>query len=472
MRCCLFGTPEISERLVWRFALRGLARKEGPRVLSKLPAGNLPRVLLVEDSRTFTTVLVHRFREEAGVEVVACSTFGDVREVLAKQDQHFVLAVVDLNLVDSPHGEVLEHALESGIPTVVFTSSFDFNSRAKTFHKNIADYVIKDSDRAFDLIVSSVQRILSNRNIRVLVADSPESGKSQLVEMLQTQQFLVQHVTSFEAAKKALAAFPDIELAMIDYRLEGSNGVELVRYIRREHPSDRMRIIGLATNDDPLVSASFLRAGASDFLFRPFLLEEFQCRVAQNVDTLNQIRKLRAIASRDFLTDMYNRRHFFELGPTLVKHCLERGDSCCAAVLDIDHFKKFNDVYGHETGDFVLKTVARKLRELVDDNYHLTARLGGEEFGILFRNMSVQQATEYCDFIREEIGQTLVVVKGEQLCVNVSVGVADIVEEETFDNYLHAADQYLYMAKNSGRNRVFSDYSIVQMFADRSKASA
>jgi len=139
-------------------------------------------------------------------------------------------------------------------------------------------------------------------------------------------------------------------------------------------------------------------------------------------------------------------------------------------VLDIDHFKKFNDTYGHETGDLVLKTVARKLRQMIDGETHLIARLGGEEFAILLRNMDVREATEYCDLLREEIARTNILFEDEELSVRVSIGVAIISAEETFDNYLHAADQYLYMAKNSGRNRVFSDYSITQLFADRQKA--
>jgi diguanylate cyclase (GGDEF)-like protein len=258
---------------------------------------------------------------------------------------------------------------------------------------------------------------------------------------------------------------------MIDYTLPGMNGVDLVKQIRRNFPSEDMRVVGFGHQDDELISVAFLKAGASDFLYRPFIQEEFQCRVSQSIDTLEQIKKLRAIASRDFLTDTYNRRFFFERGPVIVQHCLARGEPCCAVVLDIDHFKKFNDTYGHETGDLVLKSVARKLREMIDGETHLIARLGGEEFAILLRNMSIRQATEYCDMVREQIARTSIVFEEEELSVQVSIGVAEISVEEAFENYLNAADQYLYMAKNSGRNRVFSDYSITQLFAARQKAS-
>ena len=433
-------------------------------------SGSRPAVLLVEDSRTFTTILAHRFETELGLEVVSCATLREMREALSDSRQ-FMLAVIDLNLADSPNGEVLEHSMQADLPTIVFTATFDFNLRASILRKNVLDYVIKDNDRAIDGIVHAVQRILMNRNIRVLVVDDKDQETSEAVQMLLAQQFLVAHAASVTDAMEKIGKYRDIELVVVGDQLQDASGIDLVKLIRRSHPAEELRIIGFSAKTDHLMSAAFLKAGASDFLHQPFLQEEFQCRVAQSIDTMAQFKKLQAIASRDFLTDTFNRRFFFERGPVLVQHCLARQEPCCAVVLDIDHFKKFNDTYGHETGDLVLKTVARKLREMVDCDTHLIARLGGEEFAILLRNMGVREATEYCDLVREEIARTSIVFEEEELSVNVSIGVAEISGEETFDNYLNAADQYLYMAKNSGRNRVFSDYSITQLFAGRQKAS-
>lgn len=434
-------------------------------------SGSRPCVLVVEDTRTFTTVLAHRFETELAVDVVTCHTLKDMQRVLASGPGRFMLAVIDLNLADSPNGEVLDYSLEVDLPTIVFTGTFDFRVRESILKKNVLDYVIKDNNRALDSIVNAVRRVLHNRNIRVLVADRFEAEESEAVQMLQAQQFLVTHASTLGEAVDRLAKYRDIELVIVDDALPGGGGIELVKQIRRTASAEDLRIIGFSTRENPLLCAAFLKAGASDFLYQPFIQEEFQCRVAQSVDTLAQFKKLQAIASRDFLTDTYNRRYFFERGPVLVQHCLARQEPCCAVVLDIDHFKKFNDTYGHETGDLVLKTVARKLRQMIDGDTHLIARLGGEEFAILLRNMDVREATEYCDLLREEIARTHIVFEDEELSVNVSIGVAVISAEETFDNYLHAADQYLYMAKNSGRNRVFSDYSITQLFAERQKAS-
>jgi diguanylate cyclase (GGDEF)-like protein len=171
------------------------------------------------------------------------------------------------------------------------------------------------------------------------------------------------------------------------------------------------------------------------------------------------------MASRDYLTDLLNRRYFFDRGPKLVDICLRQQAPVCAALLDIDHFKRLNDTHGHEIGDLVLKAVSRKILALVGEKQHLPARIGGEEFAILFTNLDIEQAYEFCERIRMEIAAIRVVVDDEDLSVTISMGLASISDAETFDNYLNAADQYLYLAKHSGRNRVFSDYQVARIAA-------
>lgn len=430
-----------------------------------------PAVLVVEGTRTFSTILARRFERELCVDVTICHTLRDMRLALEAGGGRYMLAVVDLNLAGSPKGDVLDYFQAANLPTIVFAGTVDFNMRERMLKSTVLDYIIKDNERAVDSIVNAVRRVLRNRNIRVLVVDGFAPEDSEAFQMLTAQQFLVAHAGNGPECLEKLARHRDIEMVMVDHALPGGNGIDLVKQIKREFPSEDMRIVGFADREDTLVSVAFLKAGSSDFLYRPFIPEEFQCRVAQNIDTLEQIKKLRAIASRDFLTDSYNRRFFFERGPVIVQHCLTRGEPCCAVVLDIDHFKKFNDTYGHETGDLVLKAVSRKLREMIDGETHLIARLGGEEFAILLRNMAIREATEFCDRVRAQIARASIVFEEEELSVQVSIGVAEISEDEAFENYLNAADQYLYMAKNSGRNRVFSDYSITQLLAARQKAS-
>jgi diguanylate cyclase (GGDEF)-like protein len=235
------------------------------------------------------------------------------------------------------------------------------------------------------------------------------------------------------------------------------SGYELTRRIRHRFGSDKVRVIGVSSSTDRMLSASFLKAGASDFLYRPFVAEELQCRIANNVETLTQMKQLRAAAACDYLTGLYNRRYFYDNGPKLVNECLRRKVASSVAILDIDHFKRLNDTYGHEIGDRVLKAVAGRLSTMFEGSDNLLSRLGGEEFAILFPQMDSLAATRLCDDIRSDISHLRVMADDEELAVTVSIGVAEIAGYETFENYLNAADQFLYMAKHKGRNQVYSD---------------
>ncbi|WP_139112584.1 response regulator [Hoeflea olei] len=245
----------------------------------------------------FTSALKYRFETDLGLEVVTCSSLAEMRTAASGPDHGFFLAVTDLNLSDSPHCEALDYALEIGLPAIVFTGKFDFNTRKSILNKDVLDYVIKDNDRAFDEIVAAVGRIMSNRNFRVLVVDDMKSQRSILASMLRAQKFKVVEAASGTQALEAMEANPDISLVLTDYHMADMDGYQLTRKLRRHYSDDELRIIGISTSHDPALSASFLKAGASDFLYRPFVQEEFQCRIAQNIGILVKMEALRKAAS-------------------------------------------------------------------------------------------------------------------------------------------------------------------------------
>ncbi|MDL2409286.1 diguanylate cyclase [Rhizobium calliandrae] len=423
-------------------------------------------ILLVEDSRMFSSVLSHRFQTELGLSVTHCASLKQLNQELAVGEHGFTMAVVDLNLPDSPHGEALDVAIAHHIPTIVFTASFDMDMRNRIMERSIVDYVLKDNEFALDTLVSTVRRAISNRSTRVLVVDDLPSARRVLVELLEAQQFKVAEAGTGVEALAVLDEYGDIEVVVTDHHMPDMDGYELTRRIRHRYGSDRMRVIGISSSTDRLLSAMFLKAGASDFIYRPFVAEELQCRIAINVETLMQIKQLRAAAASDYLTGLYNRRYFYDHGPRIVNECLRHHRPTSVAILDIDHFKHLNDTYGHEIGDQVLKAVARRLHSLFEGSENLLSRLGGEEFAILFTEMDSRAATAVCDEVRVNLSNLKVNADDEELSVTVSIGVAEIEGYEAFENYLNAADQFLYMAKHKGRNQVYSDIKMTDEAAE------
>lgn len=420
---------------------------------------NKAHVLVIEDSRSLSSILCHRFENELGYQVTHCATVKSFEAAIAADV--FDIAVVDLNLPDSYDGQVLDQVVALNVPAVVFTADFNRDMRERLLERGVADYLIKDNERALDMVVESIDRILSNRNVGVLVVDDVASARAMLVDLLRVQKFQVYDAETGAEALTLLADNPHIELVITDYHMPDMNGYELTRRIRRQHHSDRLRIIGISSSSDRLLSASFLKAGANDFVYRPYVVEELQCRIQHNIETLSQLRQLRYAAFSDYLTGLRNRRYFFDEGPAQVASIRARGEPCSIAMLDIDHFKKLNDGYGHEVGDRVLKAVAGRLSVMLDGTGHMLARLGGEEFSVLLLGLDASAAAAFCEGLREDIAQMRVVLDDSELGVTVSIGVAEIAEHESFSNYLNAADQLLYLAKGLGRNRVYSENMLV-----------
>ena len=416
-------------------------------------------VLLIDDSRTYAFALQRHFLELYGISVTHCDTMAALTELVDEDAGRFAVAVVDLNLPGAPSGEALDYLLERNIPTIVFTATFSSEIRKAVLARPVAEYVLKESPESIQHLLSSTARLLSNRDIHVLVVDDVASTRELMARHLKNQMFRVTAAAGGEAAFRALEAHTDIDLAVIDQEMPVMSGTELVKAIRADPDFDRLRIIGISSAMGPDLLTRFLKAGANDFIHRPFNMEEFHWRVAQNVQTILQVRQLRELAARDFLTGLYNRRHFFEEGPRRVMAGRTISAGMSMAIMDIDNFKRLNDTYGHEIGDVVLKAVAERLL-VCCGKAPLVARLGGEEFGVLLTGMELSDAKAFCEKLRGSIEYMQVPTDDGELQVTISIGLAEIAELESFDNYLNAADQFLYMAKHAGRNCVISELDI------------
>jgi diguanylate cyclase (GGDEF)-like protein len=160
-------------------------------------------------------------------------------------------------------------------------------------------------------------------------------------------------------------------------------------------------------------------------------------------------------AHTDFLTGLANRRHFLELAELEVTRSIRYGSPLAAFMLDIDLFKKVNDTYGHKVGDLVLKRLSGIVLEALRE-VDVAGRFGGEEFAILLPETDGKQAVEVAERLRQLVESTPVILEnGLPLKFTVSIGISSFAGKETnIDTLLNLADQALYKAKNSGRNKV------------------
>ncbi|MBX3184005.1 MAG: diguanylate cyclase [Polyangiaceae bacterium] len=163
--------------------------------------------------------------------------------------------------------------------------------------------------------------------------------------------------------------------------------------------------------------------------------------------------RLRELATTDDLTGAHNRRYFFDLGARELTRTERYAIKTSLAMLDIDHFKRVNDLYGHAAGDEVLRELAAILREQVR-NVDIVARLGGEEFVLLFPETPLTGAAVTVERIRRVVEERAFKGVPEGARVTVSIGLVEHERGESLSDMLRRADEHLYRAKNQGRNRV------------------
>lgn len=406
----------------------------------------MQRVLIVEDSKVVQQVLRHLCDHYLSVAVDFAWSLKEAKEFVAKHD--YTLALVDLTLPDAPNGEVVKYTLEQNVPTVVLTSKIDEYKRQQMLELGVVDYVIKDNRDSYHYAVKLVAQLLRNQGCKALIADDSLLSRSLMKQMLERQLFAVQDANDGEQALRALKADPEIKLLMTDYAMPTMDGFELVKAVRNFRGRDDLAIIGLSGAGKHGLSARFIKYGANDFLTKPFMNEEFHCRVLQTMEQLSLIADIKESAYRDDLTGLYNRRYFYQFAEKTLK---ETARVNCLALLDIDFFKVINDKFGHEAGDQALKQVASLLRSSFKD--FTVSRVGGEEFAIVLVDVDIEQAYLLMDAFRARISAYDFVINGQSFTITVSVGLTRF-QNITLTNAMRLADKALYQAKAQQRDCV------------------
>lgn len=169
-----------------------------------------------------------------------------------------------------------------------------------------------------------------------------------------------------------------------------------------------------------------------------------------------ELEKARHDADVDHLTGLPNRRAFEGLLDRHFREARQEAENLCVAFCDIDHFKRVNDTHGHDTGDRVIRAIGEALARITNDNCHV-ARQGGEEFVMLFRGKTPQEAFDKLDAVRENFGARNFINRSTEEPIGqitFSGGIADVFAYATPRDALKAADEALYRAKEEGRNRI------------------
>ncbi|WIO75416.1 diguanylate cyclase [Porticoccaceae bacterium LTM1] len=385
------------------------------------------------------------------------------KETLALTTQaHFDLICISVVLPDMQGYELcgkLRHQAETRETPLLVLCSGASDSAAQCLKAGATEVFYKNSLASFEEYTQKLINSIEHRKL--------QSGQILYVEDSRAQcdlvtRFLESHgytVNPFDNAEDAFEAYRQVsyDLLMTDVILKGRmTGLGLVRAIRDECNDQRLPILVMSGFDDKTRTAELYRAGANDYVNKPPQFDELYARVSNLVNSkqlFDQLQRrnneLTQLAILDELTGLYNRRFITHMAEKKVAEAQANNTPLALAVLDIDHFKQINDRHGHPVGDQVLKLVSDQLASVCNTNT-VAARIGGEEFVRLTTGMDLEQVELASEQLRDSISR----LTPCGIDITISIGIASLQPGNNYATLFKHADQALYQAKQSGRNRV------------------
>jgi diguanylate cyclase (GGDEF)-like protein len=290
---------------------------------------------------------------------------------------------------------------------------------------------------------------------KILAVDDQPDNLELLCQILEeSEHTIVMAQNGNEALAKAREECPDVIL--LDIQMPQMDGFQVCTLLKKDEKTRDIPIIFLTAQTGEHSVVKGLDLGAYDYITKPFNERELVSRVSVMLRIRAAEKKMENMALTDVLTGLYNRRFLYQRFDEEISRAKRNNNALSCLMLDIDFFKAVNDTHGHLYGDYVLKEVARLLKENLR-GYDALVRFGGEEFVVLLPGAECSDAESVAKKIREKI-EMHTFKEGEiSEKITVSIGVfgcsASAIKEDA-EEYIKHADAALYAAKESGRNKV------------------
>ena len=292
---------------------------------------------------------------------------------------------------------------------------------------------------------------------KILIIDDDAGVRDSMQEFIKDSGYDIYTASSAEEALELLKS-EIVDVVITDIMLTGMDGLELTDLIKHNYDID---VIVMTGYSEKFSYEDAINKGASDLVFKPVRYRELMLRLKRvlkerqlSIDRAKMLKTLEKLAITDGLTRLYNLRHFYKQLELEIDRCNRYGHSLALLLLDIDHFKKCNDTYGHLEGDKVLIKLGQIIKvclRTMDSAY----RYGGEEFTIILPETTGKEANNVAERISASVeSERFSTEAGEDFSITISIGVTEYFKEEQLSTFIHRADQAMYKSKAKGRNRI------------------
>ncbi len=344
----------------------------------------------------------------------------------------------------------LRHAGYALPPLIFISSRKDFLTRLEAIRAGGLAYIHKPAD--IGGLIDKLDKLTSTARpepFRVLIVEDTALLAAVYAQTLEQAGMVTRRVNDPMQVMETLEDFSP-ELILMDINMPGASGEEVAQVLRQQEIHVSVPIAFLSGETDKGRQLAAMGHGGDDFLVKPIQPEHLIASVTSRIE---RYRILRNFMVRDSLTGLLNHTKTKEQLDVEIERARRQNRPLSFAMIDLDHFKRVNDTYGHPTGDKVLKSLARLLQQRLR-KVDVIGRYGGEEFAVILTDTSGPDAVRILDSIRKDLAQIRQHGENTEFSVTFSCGVASYPDFATPEAINSAADKALYRAKHDGRNRV------------------
>ncbi|MBA1275519.1 response regulator [Stutzerimonas azotifigens] len=444
------ATISSLSHLMHRLARTGL-RQNDPLENTYLPPLRKPVYLALEDHERATRLV--RQLEFFGMSAQA---FDDVTAFrAAMRERHPAAIVMEVDFSGAGEGlrlaEQIQQGVEQRIPLLFFSEDeTDTPTRLAAVRAGGLDFFTGTLDASS--LLEKVEVVTSSAHyepFRVLIIDDSRAQATHTERVLNNAGIVTRTLIDPINALNALAEFqPD--LIILDMYMPDCIGTELAKVIRQHERYVSVPIIYLSAEDDLDKQLDAMSEGGDDFLTKPIKPSHLIATVRTRAE---RARNLKAHIVRDSLTGLFNHTHTLQLLEDARLRARRDNQPLSFAMLDIDHFKKVNDEYGHPMGDRVIKSLALFLKQRLRKTDQI-GRYGGEEFAVVLPDTDAASAAKVLDEIRRRFAEIRYPAQPQDLLCTFSCGIVELSADADVKTLTQRADEALYRAKRGGRNCV------------------
>ncbi len=294
------------------------------------------------------------------------------------------------------------------------------------------------------------QKEQTENTIVTLIVDDEKTIRKLMKEFVEALGYKTFEAESGEAALDILKRQP-IDVVITDIMMPGLDGLDLTERIKENYDTEVIVMTGFSGDYS---YEQVITKGASDFIFKPVRFDEFRLRLQRVLKERYLKEELKKLSITDDLTGLYNARHFYKQLEMEIERSNRYNHPLSLLLLDIDHFKMYNDTYGHLEGNTVLSTTGKVIEgclRTLDSAY----RFGGEEFTIILPETDGKKAYHVAKRISSAIRSKQFSPKpGKSVGITVSIGIAEYKKNKDMASLIKCADMAMFSAKEQGRNLI------------------